>query len=243
MRLHEPIPCDGCWQPGPVTSWQWQLQGRVDTSLDVDMYDVDGFDTTRSLVRTLHRKGAAVVCYIDVGSWEKWRPDADRFPKRVLGESNGWAGERWLDIRAQRVLRPIMRDRIARCASKGFDGIEFDLVDGYLNDTGFPLTGADQLKYNVWLANQAHKHGMSAALKNDLPQIAMLLPYFDYEINEQCFQYDECRNLDLFVDAGKAVFQVEYKLETSRFCPNANARNFNSMRKKLDLRVWRAPCR
>jgi hypothetical protein len=207
------------------------------------MYDVDGFDTPRRVVRRLHRKGAAAVCYVDAGSWESWRPDADRFPDRILGRSNGWAGERWLDIRARRVLRPIMRDRIAMCARKGFDGVEFDLVDGYLNRTGFPLTGDDQLRYNVWLANQAHRRGMSAALKNDLRQIPKLLPYFDYAVNEQCFQYAECRRLDPFVEAGKAVFQVEYDLKTSRFCPSANARNFNSMRKKLDLRAWREPCR
>ena len=241
--LRDPVPCVGCWQPPLVTSWQWQLQGNVDTSLDVDMFDIDGFEATKSLVQAIHSKGAAAVCYVDAGSWEDWRSDADDFPQRVLGRSNGWPGERWLDVRAMKVLRPIMRARIEMCANKGFDGVEFDLVDGYLNNTGFPLTGADQLRYDVWLANTAHSYGMSAALKNDLPQIATLLDYFDYSVNEQCFQYHECANLDLFVGAGKAVFQVEYKLDTSDFCPKANARNYNSLKKELSLRVWRVACR
>lgn len=241
--LPDPAPCVGCWQPGLVTSWQWQLQGNVDTSLDVDMYDVDGFDASRALVDEIQAGGAAAVCYISAGSWEDWRPDADEFPQRVIGRPNGWAGERWLDVRRMKVLRPIMRARIEMCADKGFDGIEFDLVDGYLNDTGFPITGQDQLKYNVWLANTAHRNGVSAALKNDLPQIPTLVDYFDYALNEQCFQFNECRNLGVFVDAGKAVFGVEYKLATSEFCPSANARDFNFLRKKLDLRGWRVPCR
>ena len=43
--------------------------------------------------------------------------------------------------------------------------------------------------------------------------------------------------------AGKAVFGVEYKLAKSEFCPQANAHNFNFLKKKLNLGVWRSPCR
>ena len=38
------------------------------------------------------------------------------------------------------------------CRDKGFDGIEPDNIDGFLNDTGFDLTGVDQLAY-IWLAD------------------------------------------------------------------------------------------
>ncbi len=84
------------------------------------------------------------------------------------------------------------------------------------------------------------------ALKNDIGQAAQLLPYFDYAINEQCQQYKECNMLKPFVDAGKAVFQVEYKLATSSFCPAANATlaNRNAILKTVDLfdTPW-TPCR
>jgi hypothetical protein len=136
-----------------------------------------------------------------------------------------------------------MRERIERCARKGFDGIEFDNVEGYANPTGFPLTARDQLRYNVWLANQAHRAGLAVALKNDLGQIDALLPYFDFALNEECFTYDECDRLTAFVDAGKAVFGVEYELEPDAFCPEANAMNFNFLQKELSLRAWRVACR
>jgi hypothetical protein len=242
--LPEPVPCVGCWQPGLETSWQWQLQGHVDTSFGVQMYDIDGFEATGSLVSSIHSDGAAAVCYIDVGSWENWRPDADRFPERVLGRSNGWRGERWLDIRRMKVLAPLMRERLGMCADKGFDGVELDLVDGYQNRTGFPLTGADQRRYNVFLANEAHRLGLSVALKNDLGQIGALLRYFDYAVNEQCHRYHECERLDAFVEAGKAVFGVEYGMRTSEFCPQSNDHDFNFLKKDLDLRALpRVPCR
>ena len=171
----------------------------------------------------MHTKGIKAVCYLSAGSWERFRPDASAFPKAVLGKSNGWPGERWLDIRKVKVLAPIMRARVRMCARKGFDAVEFDNVDGFQNATGFPLSGADQLRYDVLLANAAHERGMSALLKNDLDQIPKLLPYFDAALNEQCFQYHECDALRRFVRASKPVFNVEYKLAASAFCPKANA--------------------
>jgi hypothetical protein len=240
--LPAPVPCPGCWAPNPLTSWQWQLQGDIDTSVDAQMYDVDGFEVSAATVQELHLAGRAVVCYLSAGSWERWRPDARDFPRSVLGNSNGWPGERWLDIRRLRILRPIMEARLDRCAAKGFDGVEFDNVDGYQNRTGFPLRGDDQLRYNVFLANQAHRRGMSAVLKNDLGQVRDLLPYFDVALDEQCFQYDECNRLRPFVNAGKAVFTVEYRLTLAEFCAQAAALGFNSMKKKLGLGVWRRPC-
>ena len=240
-----PVACPGCWHPPLVVSWQWQLAQppKIAALLAVDMYDVDGFESSPKLVAAMHARSITAVCYLSAGTWEKWRPDAGRFPQRVLGRSNGWPGERWLDIRALSVLAPIMRHRVAMCARKGFDAVEFDNVDGYQNATGFPLTAAEQLRFDVFLANAAHRRGMSVLLKNDLGQVTKLLPYFDAALNEQCFQYRECGALTAFVDAGKPVFQVEYKLATGSFCPRANTRDFNSLRKRLALDAWRVPCR
>jgi len=240
--LPKPAPCDGCWIPGPVTTWQWQLQGKIDRTVDAEAFDVDLFDTRARVVRALHRDGRAVVCYVDAGTWERWRPDADRFPKSVRGRPNGWPGERWLDVRRLSVLRPIMRARIRLCAKRGFDGVEFDNVDGYANRTGFPLSGTDQLRYDAWLANQAHRSGLSVALKNDLGQVRRLLSYFDWALDEQCFQFHECGRLRPFTRAGKAVMEVEYHLALARFCPRAERLGFNAMKKHLALGAWRRSC-
>ena len=243
--LPAPVGCPGCWEPRLRTSWQWELRRppRVGDLLDVDMYDIDGFEAGRRLVRRMHARGIRAVCYVSAGSWEEWRPDADAFPEAILGRNNGWPGERWLDIRRLDVLEPIMVARIEMCARKGFDGIEFDNVDGYANRTGFALSGEDQLAFDAMLANAAHEHGLTAFLKNDLGQIDELLPYFDAALNEQCHQYSECGRLSAFVEAGKPVFGVEYRLETGEFCEAANRRNFNFLRKRLALDAWREPCR
>lgn len=237
-----PRPCDpGCWKPPVRTSWDWVIS-EVPTPpfRDVDMYDIDGFDAPRTTVAAMHAKGIKVVCYLSAGSWENWRPDKDTFPGSVLGASNGWPGERWLDIRQYRVLLPIMAARVDMCKRKGFDAIEFDNVDGYTNRTGFPLTGADQLYYNARLANLAHSRGLSVLQKNDLEQIPKLVRYFDGILNEQCAQYHECTTaqnggfgLDQYVKAGKPAFQAEYK--RTDFCPAANRNNVNAVLFDVDL--------
>jgi len=232
------------WKPSPGTSWQWQLSGAIDTFLDVQMYDIDLFDVPRGVIDQLHGDGRVVICYFSAGTYEDWRPDSDTFPPEVLGKSMPeWPGERWLDIRQIDILSPVMTARLDLAVQKNCDGVEPDNVDGYANDSGFPLSYADQLAYNTWMAGQAHSRGLSVGLKNDLGQIGDLLPYFDWALNEECFTYTECELLSPFVVAGKAVFGVEYELDPVNFCPQANALNFDLLKKNWELDAWRLACR
>jgi hypothetical protein len=230
------------WTPAPRTTWQWQLTTPVDQSVPAKMFDIDLFDNSASVVASLHRRGHKVICYLDAGTYENFRSDAGAFPKSALGKTNGWPGERWLDIRQLSVLEPIMRARFQQCKRKHFDGVEADNVDAYTNDRGFPLSASDQLTYNKWLASTAHSLDLSIALKNDLAQARQLQPYFDYALDEQCFQYSECSLLRPFVAAHKAVFEVEYNLSPGRFCTQSRSDGFMSMRKDLNLDAKRSVC-
>lgn len=231
------------WHPRPGVTWQWQLEGRIDVTVPASVYDIDGFETSAALVRRLHTVGRKVICYIDAGAYEAYRPDSDRFPDSVLGKPDRpWAGERWLDIRRVDVLGPIMIDRLRMCARKRFDGVELDEIDGYTNDTGFPLTARDQLRYNRFLAQETRRLGLAAGLKNDVEQVADLVDDFDFAVNEQCFQYDECRLLLPFIRQRKAVLHVEYHVPLNRFCRVTSRLGFSSMEKHLDLGRWRRPC-
>lgn len=77
-----PIDPSSWWMPksSDALTWQWQIQGTIDTSLNVDMYDIDLFDTPVSTIQFLQSQGKKVVCYFSAGSYEGWRPDwADSF--------------------------------------------------------------------------------------------------------------------------------------------------------------------
>jgi hypothetical protein len=232
----------GIWRPAPGLTWQWQLTEPVDTSVNAQVYDIDGVDNTAAVVSRLHAARRKVICYVNAGAYEDFRPDASLFPAGLLGRSDGWPGEKWLDIRQTAALRPIMAARFAVCAGKGFDAVEADNVDGYENDTGFPLTAADQLAYNRMLAGLAHADGLAIGLKNDLDQIPQLLPSFDFAVDEQCAEYSECAELEPFVRAGEAVFEAEYNLPLSGFCAQSTALGFSAILKDTDLDAARQSC-
>lgn len=242
-----PVPCDPasgpCWDPEPTTEpWQIQLQGRVELSVPASVYDVDG-DVGAALVDEIHAQGDRAICYVSVGTYEPFRADADEFPKRLMGRPvAGFEEERWLDIRRISKLRPIMEARFDACAEKGFDAVDPDNVDGYRNRTGFPLKASDQLAYNAWFANAAHERGLAVGLKNDLGQVRKLEPYFDFAVNEQCFQYDECGVLGRFVAAGKPVYGIEYEVRPAAFCQPALEQGFTTIYKRLSLRAFRETC-
>ena len=225
-------------------SWQIQYSGDMDYSLDVDIFNLDLFDTDIEKISELKERGIFVMCYFSAGSHEDWRPDAGDFPPDTLGNTmQGWEGETWLDIRKINNLRPIMEARLDMAAAKGCNGVDPDNVNGYENDTGFPLTYEDQIAFNTFLANAAHERGLAIGLKNDLNQIQDLLPYFDWIINEECFSYKECDLLLPFTEAGKPVFVIEYELSPQEFCEQANRMNFNALHKNWELDAYRASCR
>lgn len=159
-----PAPAPGDrWQPKPGTAWQWQLSGKLDTSFDVPVYDVDGFNTGQDQVAALKKAGRRTICYISTGAWEDFRADSGDFPKDMLGKGNGWKGERWLDVRRLDELERLMGKRFDMCRDKGFDAVEPDNMDAYRNDSGFPVTADDQLRFNRMIAKLAHDRGWPSA--------------------------------------------------------------------------------
>lgn len=225
-------------------------------------------------VNALHAQGNKVIGYIDAGTAETWRPDYPQYQSFnsscggcLFGKPvGGFKDEFWLNINtnvsgtnpntgqtetAQQFILDETTARLAKARSVGSDAIEFDNVDGYQNNTGLTISAATQEQFDSALANLAHANGFSVGLKNDLGQAGDLQPYFDFAINEQCWQYRECNfpapGLQAWPSTfGKAVFNVEYKLATSKFCPQANSSsyNFNSILKDVNLYdVPYTPCR
>eukprot|EP00049_Salpingoeca_infusionum_P000293 m.38842 g.38842 ORF g.38842 m.38842 type:complete len:259 (+) comp10249_c0_seq4:82-858(+) len=223
------------------TTFQYQLLGTIDTSIDAELYVVDLYDTPVNKINTLKSLGRTVICYFSAGSYEDWRTDASDFPKALIGNPlDGWDGEWWLDIRniGSSALRGIMRGRMELAVSKGCDGVDPDNVDGFTNDSGFPLKAADQVAYNTWLANTAHDLGLLVNLKNCGSLATQLSSVFDFVVTEQCFQYNECDIYSPFANKGKAILNIEYRRNTSRRrCKNAKQLGVSFIKKKLSLRA------
>jgi hypothetical protein len=232
----------GAWRPRPGLTWQVQYAGRIDPTLDVDVFDVDSEDTSEVTVHRIHDHGGRVLCYFSAGSWEPYRSDKDRFAKAMIGRSYaGFRDERWVDIRVP-VLRQILATRLDRAKAKGCDGVDPDNVNGYQSPTGFDLTAGEQLRFNVWLFNEAHRRGLAVALKNDLSQVDELVPYVDLQVNEECIEQQECGLLRPFTKAGKPVLSIEYRGSRAAVCAEADRLGFSTVRKHLSLNAWRDAC-
>lgn len=234
------------WNPSVGDTVQIQYSGAINLNKTVDIYNLDMFDATIAQVAALHAKGRKVMCYVNAGAWENWRPDAAQFPDEVLGNDyEGWPGEKWLDIRRIDLLAPILRARLDQCRAKGFDGVDPDNINGYLNNTGFPLTAQDQRTFNIWLANEAHARGLSIGLKNDSEQLSSLLNHYDWGLTEECFVQGWCGDLSPFIAADKPVFAVEYTdtpIDFNEFCTQASSLGLSGILKNRELDAYVQVC-
>jgi hypothetical protein len=233
------------WHPTVGQTWQWQLGSALDFDPLVEVWDID-LGVHKSVVDKLHSLDAKVICYISVGSYENWRSDAGQFPEEVIGKKyEGWSGEWWLDIRRIDLLAPIMQARLDDGAAKGFDAVEPDNMEVYTNDTGFPLTYDDQLRYALWLADQAHQRGLAIGQKNTPDQTKDLVDVFDFAITEDAFYYGWAEEVLPYIQAGKPVFAAEYTDlpgDFAKFCRQSKELGFSTILKHRDLGAWIQTC-
>ncbi|KKK15352.1 hypothetical protein P175DRAFT_0512303 [Aspergillus ochraceoroseus IBT 24754] len=243
------------WQPAVGSTWQIQLLYPInDTSVDVEIYDIDLFDNTKSVIDELHGLGRKVICYFSAGTYEDWRPDADKFRRADIGTGlEEWAGENWLNISSQGV-REVMVERLDLAQSKGCDGVDPDNVDGYDNPNGLGLTQADSVDYMNWLAGEAHGRNMSIGLKNAGAIILPVIANMQWSVNEQCAQYNECDNYGAFPDNDKPVFHLEYPKQDennnhlvtgakkTKACDFTDSTRFSTLIKNMDLDEWYQTC-
>jgi len=210
-----PLPCQGqCWYPphldrtGHPMRWDWQIGRTVPLQRTgrnaVDIYDVDGFLTTRAEVTAIKTTWQAAtlphpraVCYLDL-AWEDYRPDATpgtAFPAAALGHVYyGYPEERWVDLRQLDALEPMLRERIGMCARKGFDAVELDDIDSFdpPSTTGFHLTPGDLQNFLAYAFNEIHQDGMTALWKNS-PYLSWWgRQYADGAVVEECYLDHAC---------------------------------------------------
>ena len=231
--------------PKPSASFSWLL-GAPGEPPFADVIDLDLFDASATDIAALKAKGAYLVCYVNVGAFEDWRPDKDEFPKQVIGkEYDGWAGERWLDIRQIDALDRVLTSRFELCKSKGFDAVEPDNLDGFQTRTGYPLTRADQVKFNLWIADKAHALGLGIGIKNVPDLLPELSSSFDFALLEDCFDQGWCGEFARFRASGKAVFAVEYTdndINMTAFCAKMKALGFSGLLKNRNLDRFEKRC-
>jgi len=217
------------WAPG--TTWNYVLGHDIDISKEkAEVVDID-IRKSPQKIQQFHKAGKKVICYFSAGTIEDFRDDFKQYKKvkgLVQNEYDDWPGEYWLDFRVEGI-KPLIKNRMKTAISKKCDAIEVDNLDGYQMDEvrrwKKPLTRQDTITFAKWLGSTAHSLGISIGLKNVSGIIGEVGKYYDFAINEECINHDECYLYNNFLKSGKAVFGVTYNgLEKNRkkLCENLN---------------------
>ncbi len=222
------------------------------------IYDIDGIINPASTVAALHVQGKHVVCYVEVGAAGNYYSAAQEGIATTYYQQLHTAGvfggkvpgypEYYLNIAAPATVSIIESMIDKQCAAKGFDAVETDIDEEYTDNasSGFGLTKATEESYMETLATYMHGLGLGWWIKNPDDTgdsyASDMYPYADAVLTEQCNQYSTCGALSAYV-GNKAVFNAEYRVKTTSFCPKDDARGFNGARFNLGLTGIRKPCR
>ncbi len=231
-------------RPPQMSTWQIQLSGTLDTSVDVQVYTAD-VETPPSVIQALHAAGRIVICYFSAGSMEPFRADAAQFPAIALGGPvQGYPSETWIDIRNETV-RSIMQARLAHAADVGCDGLHPSGLAAFQTTTGFDFTRADQLAYDRWLASISHGLGLSMGLVDGDRSLSQdLVADFDWTVVWSCLT-TSCDPASPFLESGKAAFLVEFgdASRVGEVCPAAKTLGLSAIIKRnTDLDAFRVGC-
>jgi uncharacterized repeat protein (TIGR01451 family) len=242
---------------------------NVTVPAGVTLLDLDGFNISASKIASLKAQGVYTVCYIDAGSYEDGRPDSSLYPAylKVYKDTqwNEWfldvkdvfrpiqpagtqlVNNQWVDASGKPLaglptagaFGPLLEARFKMCADKGFDSLEPDNLQNDEN-AGGKVTLQEQLDFNGWVADTAHKYGLAAFQKNGPDKILlkdktgkMMVEKFDGILNEECQQYGECGPLAEYVKRGKLALNTEYSGTLD--CTLSNSLVMNSILKDLGL--------
>ncbi|GBG31576.1 Hypothetical Protein FCC1311_078002 [Hondaea fermentalgiana] len=215
-----------------LLAWGWNSGGKDST--DGSALVIVDLDDHKDAIAGYKAAGLKVICYISTGTLEPWREDCkddeEAWMAAAVGEMDSW-NEEWLDITKVDALAELMLPRFERAKAYGCDGIEPDNTDCYDNSDCYGKISslstvaqakAAQYTYNLWQVNAAHNLGLAIGLKNSLALVDDMADVYDFAVNEQCQQYNECGQLAPFAAQNKGILNVEYRT-ASDTCTEASS--------------------
>ena len=225
------------------------------------VYDIDGIINPASTVAALHARGAHVICYVEAGSAGNYYTAgqegiATSYYNQLKAAGTlgnvlpGYSQENFVNINAPVAVGIIESMIQQQCGAKGFDAVETDLDEtftGYDGATGFPLTESNEQTFLITLSSYIHNLGMGWIAKNLVDTgdnfATTMEPLADGLLTENCNQWSQCGQASTYIANGKGVFNAEYNLTTSQFCPADNAAGIDGARIDSSVDGYRLPCR
>ena len=229
------------------------------------VYDIDAIINPASTVTALHKLGDRAICYIEVGAAGNYYSPGEEHLKVTyyqqlsrahdLGAAMPGFPERYLNVNAPSTVAIIEAMIAQQCSAKGFDAVEPDIDDSYTDTTGFAITEADDIRYDLTLAAYAHTLGLAWAQKNgdNDPEFSKELePHADFLLDEECRYYQTCGTVGAsYTHARKLVLDAEFvgdwgpsvSADLRKFCPADTTSRVDGTLFGVALAGQRNPCR
>jgi len=229
------------------------------------VYDIDAIINPASTVTALHKLGDRAICYIEVGAAGNYYSPGEEHLKVTyyqqlsrahdLGAAMPGFPERYLNVNAPSTVKIIEAMIAQQCSAKGFDAVEPDIDDSYTDRTGFTITEADDIRYDLTLAAYAHGLGLAWGQKNgdnDTEFSKELEPHADFLLDEECRYYQTCGIVAApYTHARKLALDAEFAgdwrlsvpADLRRFCPADSASHVDGTLFGAALSGQRSPCR
>lgn len=178
-----PVVSGNWYRPSPLVTWYWQSKGPLRSDSGAEIYSVEIHEVTVANVTELKSAGYRLICHA-----------AMEFSKNDT---------------LVRAFESATK-QLNAAVEKGCDGIAIDvgMHDSHDEAPAYGVSGAIVL--NKYIANAAHRLGLSAVLVRASDQVLMLVDYFDAVIADRCHSQNECDAYAPFAEAAKPILNVEY---------------------------------
>jgi len=193
----EVVQSDGWWQPKASENlkWQWQLQGDIDTTLPVQVYNID---IPQEIIGEQY-EDLIDEQWVDYANIDALAPIMSARIERC--RSKGFDAIEIDNVDAHNYES---RDEQGEVVNIG---------------TNFNMTLDESIAYVRWLTNEAHSRGLGIGLKNAEEMVADVVDEVDWMLVEDCYFDSWCLAATAFIDADKPVFMAEYDDLVPDFAP------------------------
>lgn len=235
LALAALLPASPAMANGAAGPWDIQFTEPFALNRDVPVIDLDMDAPTQ--IRAAKARGQQVLCYVSVGTAEKWRRDYAQFPAEVKGpEWQEWPGEYFLDIRRADLAADHASavSGLRRCRGRCHRPRQSGPAMGrsLCGDRGqFRVLheGAGQIAAGI---------GLTIGQKNNPDTVDDLVGTLDFIVTEGCFAEGWCDSVLPYAVAGKPVYAIEYTntfLDFAAACTYGRAHGVSFILKDLAL--------
>jgi endo-alpha-1,4-polygalactosaminidase (GH114 family) len=174
----------------------------------------DETEITKAHTEFLKERDCQCAAYISIGTGEDWRDDFEELKPWLSPKAWGqWEGEYFVS-RLSPAVTALMKKRIDRIALLGFDWVEFDNMDWFLDEQnlrryGLKLNREEGLAYIEELRAYAASRGLRCMAKN-MRRGAEDFDGVTFESYRKQKNWWEPEDLKAFLNEGKPVIIFHY---------------------------------